>query len=97
MDSRSYGFSFVYTIPFEFFSNAKARRILTVCFIFFAKYMFTSFQSGRCPMSLSEQYYWHHSPYKIQVHCSKEAQASICCRQALGKYLLTFPARSAFL
>ena len=52
--------------------------------------MFTSFQSGRCPMSLSEQYYWHHSPYKIQVHCSKEAQASICCRQALGKCLLTF-------
>ena len=30
-------------------------------------------------------------------HHSKDAQASICCRQALGKNLLTFPVRSTFL
>ena len=30
-------------------------------------------------------------------HHSKDAQASRYCHQALGRYLLTFPARSAFL
>lgn len=28
--------------------------------------------------------------YKIDCHHSKDAQASRCCRQALGKYLLFF-------
>ena len=34
--------------------------------------------------------------YKIDCPRSKDAQASRCCRQALGKNLLTFPARSTF-
>ena len=34
---------------------------------------------------------------KLNSHHMKDAQASGCCSQALGKFLLTFPARSAFL
>ena len=38
-------------------------------------------------------------PYSYKIDCprSKDVQASRCCRQALGKYLLTFPVHSAFL
>lgn len=43
------------------------------------------------------QYSCHPSPYRKCCHHSKNAQASRCCRQALGKNLLTFPVRSAFL
>lgn len=35
--------------------------------------------------------------YKIDCPRSKDVQASRCCRQVFGKYLLTFPAHSASL
>lgn len=44
----------------------------------------------------AKQHFYPPSPYKIYCPHSKDAQASRHCRQAFGKHLLTFPARSAF-
>lgn len=46
--------------------------------------------------NLSEQYDWHPSPCRRYAHHLKDAQASGCCSQALGKFLLTFPVCSTF-
>ena len=46
--------------------------------------------------NLSEQYGCHPSPYKRCCHRLKDEQASGCCSQALGKFLLTFPVCSTF-
>ena len=45
----------------------------------------------------AKQHFYPPSPYKIYCPHSKDAQASRHCRQAFGKHLLTFPARSTFL
>ena len=39
----------------------------------------------------AKQHFYPPSPYKIYCPHSQDAQASGCCSQALGKFLLTFP------
>ena len=65
-------------------------------FLFSTHSVWRSHPQVHCQPSLSWQCCWHPWPYKMYAHHSKGAQASGCCSQALGKFLLTFPVCSTF-